>query len=90
MSYLQDLEDDLEALDEKQNKKEYVNKTFVVNPPTIAIRNILYNKNIDNFEKRRRLNGLDCGSQYVFIKTHLCSCGKMKVEVWTKEEEFEV
>ena len=50
---------------------------------------IVMDKSNDNIEIRRLLNIIEKDNmQSMFIKTTLCKCGKMGIEVWVKEKEF--
>lgn len=53
-----------------------------------GVNNILHDPKISNGEKRKRLNFIEkAHPQLIFIKTHLCSCGRMTVEVWIKHDQ---
>ena len=55
----------------------------------IGIADILNDSNDSNKGKRYRLNQIEKEyPQQIFIKTHLCDCGKMSVEVWFKSGQW--
>ena len=52
---------------------------------------IILSKKLSNDKKRKELNKIEKEHpQNLFIKTHLCACGKMKVEMWFKIQEAEL
>lgn len=52
---------------------------------------ILENSSLSNTIKRQKLNKIEKDNpQALFIKTHLCSCGNMSVEVWFKTDTYEL
>ena len=52
---------------------------------------IANNPSLSNTTKRQKLNEIEKDNpQTLFIKTHLCSCGNMSVEVWFKTDTYEL
>ena len=61
---------------------DVINKT--VDDAIAAARRVI-NSSLSGAQKRVTLNRIESEhKQDIFIKTHLCSCGKLDVEIWRK------